>query len=31
MCVNGIEKGPMVAAGMMLEREYADISILLND
>lgn len=30
-CVNGIKKGPMVVAGMTLEREYADISILLNN
>ena len=30
-CVNGVKKGQMVVAGLTLEREYADMSILLNN
>ena len=30
-CVNGVMKGQMVVAGVTLEKEYADMSILINN
>ena len=30
-CVNGVMKGMMVVAGVTLEKEYADMSILINN